>query len=72
MPQTFTKVINEVAFVPGLQGTKVFHWLKERFIVYITKVGKKLDKVENLRPLTSGVLLQNHHQDTVQQNDASS
>jgi len=52
IPFIFSKVVNEIAFVPRFQQIKLLDWIKERFIVFIPKVGKAPNKIENLRPLS--------------------
>jgi len=52
IPYIFSKVVNEIAFVPRFQQIKLLDWIKERFIVFIPKVGKAPNKIENLRPLS--------------------
>jgi len=52
IPETMTRALNELTFVPGLHESACFKWLKERHIIYIPKVGKPADRPENLRPLS--------------------
>ena len=49
IPITMTVALNELAFVPGFLDSP---WIKLRFITYIPKVGKILDRSDNLRPLS--------------------
>ena len=48
IPNTFTKAINELAFVPKLQNSRCFDWIKNRHIVYIPNPGKSTDKLNTL------------------------
>jgi hypothetical protein len=52
IPQTLTKALNQMTFVPGLIESPTFVWLKKRRIVFIPKTGREGDTISNLRPLS--------------------